>query len=62
MIDIIRANDTEEGIEAMLSQVQALKTGERSEEQRRIAILVAKIEESLAWAKYAFEAQNQPQT
>ncbi len=45
-------------LQTVLSQVQALKTGERSEEQRRIAILVTKVEDSLAWAKYTFESTN----
>lgn len=43
-----RADDTIEGFEAMLSQVQAQKTGERSEEQRKVAILVTKIEDCVA--------------
>lgn len=56
MVDTVRAEDTIEGLEAMLSQVQAQKTGDRSEEQRKIAILVTKIEDCLAWAKYTYES------
>lgn len=57
MVDTVRAEETIEGLEAMLSRVQAQKTaGERSEEQRKIAILVTKIEDCVAWAKYAYES------
>lgn len=55
MTETKEADSVVYGLEAMLSQVTALKTGERSEEQRKIAILAAKIEDSVAWAKYTFE-------
>lgn len=55
MVDVALADHTIHGLETILSQVQAQKTGERSEEQRKIAILVTKIEDCVAWAKYAYE-------
>lgn len=57
-IDLVRVNDTIDGLEAMLSQVLDLRSEIRSEEQRKIAILVTKIEDCVAWAKHAFESQR----
>lgn len=56
MVDVAKADDTIRDLEATLATILDLKTQERSEEQRRIAILATKVENSLAWAKYTFES------
>lgn len=43
-----------EVLKEALTDVNNLKTTERTEEQRRIAILATKIEDALAWAKHTF--------
>jgi hypothetical protein len=45
---------TADHIREILEGVNAQKTGERSEEQRKIAILATKLEDALAWAKHAY--------
>lgn len=39
-----------------LATANSLKTGERSEEQRRLAILCSKLEKAYAWALYTTHA------
>lgn len=46
-------NDLQEALAEALSIAQNGKTGERSEEQRKLAILVTEIEKVSAWAAYA---------
>lgn len=43
---------TIDGLEKLLSEVNSLKDGSRTEQQRCIAILATKIEDALAWAKH----------
>lgn len=52
-------NTVEASLKTLLSRAQQLRTGERSEEQRKIAILITKIEDCVAWAKYTFEVQEE---
>lgn len=44
--------DVIERLEDALRIVNLCKTGERNEEQRRIAILSTQVEQALAWAHY----------
>lgn len=47
--------NTAEALKNLLAAANAEKTGERSEQQRRLAILATKIEEAYAWAKHTYE-------
>lgn len=49
--------NTVELLKELLAIVNSQKTGERSEEQRRIAILATKVEDALSWAHYTWDAQ-----
>lgn len=46
--------DVIEKLEDTLLRVNLCKTGERNEEQRRIAILSTQVEQALAWAHYTY--------
>lgn len=61
MVDINKASETVNSLQSILYDIQSLKTGERSEEQRRIAILTTKIEDALAWSMYTFEVPSTAQ-
>jgi hypothetical protein len=42
-------------VSSCLDSITELKTNERSDEQRKLAILYTKMEDCLAWAKYTVE-------
>lgn len=46
--------NTVEALKSLLEGVNAEKTGDRSEQQRRLAILATKVEDALSWAKHTY--------
>lgn len=56
MIGIDQCNVLCGKVESLLEFVESLKTQERSNEQRKIAILYSKVEDCFAWAKHTVES------
>lgn len=47
-------NDLIDKLQDALATANSLKTGERSEEQRRLAILCTELEKNVAWVLYTY--------
>jgi hypothetical protein len=47
-------NDVRGHLKDILAELDNMKTGQRNEDQRRLAILCTKIEDALSWSEYTW--------